>query len=95
MKLYIKRNPNELAELAFGQKYINDYDYICHFVNDFCNIVTSHNGVEKKWLSIAYQLMENEKFYLGECSKDQLSELLASWNLKSKQIVDKFLEIEE
>ena len=91
MKLYIKRNPNELAELAFREQCIINYSMLYHFIAKFHKIKNTRNDSPNFYSYFKF----NDKYYLGECHKDQLDELLNSFKMKGSVSLLTHLEIIE
>ena len=89
MKLYIKRNLNQLAELAFGENYKCGVGLAMLFSSRLNRIVTgliSPNYINfKKW----------RRIYLGECSEEQLNKSFDGLCRFDKEIIKPYLEIVE
>ena len=91
MKLYIKRNPNELAELAFREDYLNNVIAIRNFMFRYYKITRGLG----KLTTINWRLARSKKFYLGDCNRDQFAEIMECYTDGNNIDVNSFLEIKE
>ena len=89
MKLYIKRNTNELAELVFQNDELLDYSSVYHFAAKYHELL----GDNSKLPNFFRYFKFNDRYYLGECDDSQLKILLTNLNDRRRATILPHLEI--
>ena len=89
MKLYIKRNMNELAELTFGENYTCDVGLAQLFLNLLKDVVPGLS------FSVYLDFRKYRKIYLGECSEEQLDKAFDTLYWLDRDVLKPYLEIIE
>ena len=95
MKIYIKRNPNELGELAFGE------NYICHYAEaqNFCDLLGRISGkvVQFYPARLVSLFKTKSKVYLGKYTEDEVFGVLNkfSFYIDGNEHLIKYLEFED
>ena len=88
IKIYAKRNMNELAELVYGnESYTCNSHTIDYFVSAIRGAIPyTRSGNTKK------QFKRKKRIYLGKCTKERLEEAYVCFTEKGRKILDNHLE---
>ena len=75
-KLYIKRNMNELAELAFRDKYTCDLVLVSNFYNKL------HGFASCNIEDLKQELDEKRRIFVGNYTRDEVEVVFASFAMR-------------
>ena len=90
MKLYIKRNPNELAELVFGKNCLCPEEVAKNFIFRFCSVMGKN---KEEWHRLLSEFRQKSRVYLGECEEEELKDCITYYTRINK--IERYLEIIE